>query len=593
MKTIGKYQVVEEIGRSAAGVTCRVRDPFRSREVAVKILSPLAALSATSKEQLYRDLAISWELSHRHIAKVHDVGELEGGVYIATELLVGSSLATLAQTLPIAEKLALMAQVCEALASAHSKGIAHGNVKPGNIFVTDSGNAALLDFGTGTWQYLLLASGVRLNGLLPHYLAPEQILGQPFDGRSDVFSVGVILYEMLRGKHPFEAAPGLVAREIVHSEPEPLRKWYPQIPPELEEIVARSLKKDPGARVQTADELAANLYVIAQHMRRDPPAPPASLTALARQTAPESAAPVAPRQPVAEDQPAAKDQPVAEAQPVAKAEPVADALPFAETVAVAATAPVAETLPMVEALPVVHARRIGDAVPVAAAPEIPPEFAAPAAQTSRPEALPLPEVPSQEPILAPPAFSPMSVTAAPPVQPTLPRPDPPAPAPFVSLPPAMPTPAFRPPAAQPPAKPAWSGRRLVTFATGAVMALAMVGVIVVRQNQGAQPSRDAAAQAAPVGAHTEVPGVVQEKPKPSPIETAPAHESQPVAEEAPAQPAPEQILRGQVRQLWEAGQYAQAMHLVDEVLVDSPANAEARVWKKKIRAAQDAEAAMK
>src|SRR5580704_6538403 len=98
MKTIGKYQVMEEIGRSAAGVTCRVRDPFRSREVALKILSPLAALSAVSKDQLYRDLALSWELTHRHVAKVHDVGELEGGVYIATELLVGNPLAALMST---------------------------------------------------------------------------------------------------------------------------------------------------------------------------------------------------------------------------------------------------------------------------------------------------------------------------------------------------------------------------------------------------------------------------------------------------------------------------------------------------------------
>jgi len=121
----------------------------------------------------------------------------------------------------------------------------------------------------------------------------------------------------------------------------------------------------------------------------------------------------------------------------------------------------------------------------------------------------------------------------------------------------------------------------------------MVGVIVVRQNQAAQGSHDAAAPAAPARQPSEVPSVVQEKQKPSPLETAPGHEPQPVAAEAPAQPPPEQILRGEVRQLWEAGQYAQAMHLVDEVLVSSPANSEARAWKKKIRAAQDAEAAMK
>jgi serine/threonine protein kinase len=166
MKIIGKYQGAEEIGRSAAGVTCRARDPFRNRDYVLKVLSPLAALSAASKDRLYRDLAVSWDLTHRHIAKLQDIGELEGIVYIATELLEGCSLvdflAAAAGSLP--EKLTLMAQVCEALACAHSRGIAHGNVKPNNIFITDTRNAAVLDFGTGTWQALLLASGVRLNG---------------------------------------------------------------------------------------------------------------------------------------------------------------------------------------------------------------------------------------------------------------------------------------------------------------------------------------------------------------------------------------------------------------------------------------------
>ncbi len=555
MKTIGKYQVVEEIGRSAAGVTCRVRDPFRGRDVALKILSPLAALSTASKEQLYRDLAISCDLAHRHVAKVHDVGELEGGVYIATELLVGSPLAALlsSQEISIAEKLAWMAQVCEALACAHSKGIAHGNIKPGNIFITDSNNAAILDFGTGTWQTLLLASGVRLNELLPNYLAPEQILGQPFDARSDVFSVGVILYEMLRGKHPFEAAPGLIAREIVHSEPEPLRKWNAQIPGELEEIVARSLKKDVRDRVQTADELAANLFVMAQHFRREPPAPPAAFNATTRETAPKSAAPVE------------EPQPVAQADPVAQAEPVAQG----------------ELIP--------------EAEPVAATPAMLLEPATPVAGTPAPELIPAPEAPSEEPIPAPVAFAAMPATAAPPVQPAIPSEAPPVTTPVISMPPPpMPAPAVRPPARPlPQSKPNKRGRRLATFATGAVMALAMVGVIVVRQNQAAQGSHDATAPAAPARQPSEVPSVVQEKPKPSPLETAPGHDPQPVVAETPAQPPPEQILRGEVRQLWEAGQYAQAMRLVDEVLVSSPANSEARAWKKKIRAAQDAEAAMK
>jgi len=556
MKTIGKYQVADEIGRSPAGVTCRVRDPFRNREYALKILSPLAALSATAKDQLYRDLAASWELSHRHIAKVHDVGELEGGVYIATELLVGSSLSHFlaTQTLGIGEKLGLLAQVCEALASAHSQGLAHGNIKPGNIFVTDARNAAVLDFGTGTWQTLLLSSGVRLNGLLPNYLAPEQILGQPFDGRSDIFAVGVILYEALRGQYPFQAPAGLLPREIVHSEPEPLRLWNPQIPSELEEIVARALKKDPKDRIQTADELAANLYVLAQHLRREPPAPPSG--------------------------------------------PVLDPLP----------SPVPAVTAQVDVAPVASQLSVE---PVAAAPLEPPVnqppilaepiFAVPPAALPV-ETVPPPPAPEPEPVFTDTAFAPPPITNAPPLAqappPAAPITTPPNPAAAPAMAPAPPrvagTALWQPPSA-PPAKPRkQSNRRLVTFAIGAVMALSMIGVIVVRQNQGAPtPIHQGTAQAATTSQPAEAPAPAPEHQKPTAFEAAPAHVAEPPAAEPTQQLDAEQVLRAQVRPLWEAGQYAQAMRLVDEVLTQSPANAEARTWKKKIRAAQEAEAAMK
>ena len=280
MKTIGKYQIAGEMGRSAAGVTCQARDPFRDREYVLKILSPLAALSAAFKDQLYRDLAASWSnCDHLHIAKVQDIGELESIVYIATELLPGRTLASfLSAELPsIPDKLTLIAQVAEALACAHSHGVAHGDIKPNNIFITDLGKAAVLDFGTGTWQALLLASGVRLNGLLPNYLAPEQILGESFEASSDIFSTGVVLYETLTGEYPFQAAPGVIPREIVHAQPKPLREWNAQIPEELEQVVFRALNKDPRERFQTAGEFAAHLYTIAERLRREPPAPPVDL----------------------------------------------------------------------------------------------------------------------------------------------------------------------------------------------------------------------------------------------------------------------------------------------------------------------------
>jgi eukaryotic-like serine/threonine-protein kinase len=504
MKIIGKYQIVEEISRSAAGVTCRARDPFRNREYALKILSPLAAISAASKDQLYRDLASSWELVHPHLAMIQDIGEVESIVYIATELLPGLALPSFllsAELLSIPERLTLMAQVCEGLACAHSQGVAHGNLKPNNIFVTERRKAVVLDFGTGTWQQLLIASGVRLNGLLPNYLAPEQILGESFDGRSDIFSTGVLLYEILTGQYPFQAAAGVIPREIVHAQPQPLRQWNAQIPEELEQIVFRALGKDRRERFQTADEFAAHLHRIAEQMRREAMAPPVDL-----QPTPTESADVA---------------------------SVDVAAPASEM-----ATPIAESVAAAEVI------------------QPPPAVVEPA---PAPAAVAPPPVPSM-----PPQYATAPVPAAMPVTPARPA-----------------TPARTNP----------RKRRLITFAMGAAMALSMVGVIVVRQNMAAPGGSQKPAAQTPAAKQIAAP-VVEEAAKPTPF-VAPVAPAQPVAQEAPAQPAAEQVLRTQVRPLWEAGKYAEAMRLVDEVLVSNPASAEARGWQRRIRAAQEAEADIK
>ena len=169
------------------------------------------------------------------------------------------------QELPLDQKLALIAQVAEGLAFAHSRGIAHGNLKPSNIFVDAAHDVSILDFGIAKWLAALLEAGSRPEGLVANYLAPEQILGQTFDARSDIFALGLMLYEFASGKYPFSADPGLIPREIVHSEPAPLGSPVPQ---ELEHLLARALKKDPEQRLQTAEEFASGLYLAAQQLRR-------------------------------------------------------------------------------------------------------------------------------------------------------------------------------------------------------------------------------------------------------------------------------------------------------------------------------------
>jgi eukaryotic-like serine/threonine-protein kinase len=538
MKTIGKYQVLDEMGRSASGARYRARDPFRNREYALKILSPVAALDAAAKDRLYSELAACAELSHRQIVRVQDVGEADGGVYLATDLLAGGDLRVLlagqtanpANTAPttMAQKLALVAQACEGLAYAHSKGIVHGNIKPSNIFITSARDAALLDFGIGKWQSLLLTAGARLSGLLANYFAPEQILGQRFDERSDVFSVGVVLSEALANKYPFQAQAGVIPREIVHAEVQPLRSIDPQIPEQLEQIVIRALVKDPQARLQTVDEFAATLYAIAQRLRREQPSPPenpisTSVETGQKKTSPEEKADAVTTELAGRPVPAWSARSYAANLDVAKKEA---SLPT----------PVAEAAPP---------------------PTTQPSVAAPA-KAADPTTRPVAPRASREPARplgrAVPAQSPR-----------------------------------RPAAPAPRTKPGIASRRVVSFAVGAILAISFAGALISRQNlRASQNKRHEAEDSGRVAPQTPIPRRAIAKPvSPEPI-SEPAAKTPDEEERAPTQ-----TLRVQVKPLWEAGRYTEAMQLVDAVLSDNPANTEARAWKKKIRAAQEAEAAMK
>ena len=271
MKSIGKYQVIEQLGDSAAGTTYRVRDSFRNREFALKVLQTVPGLTTAAKEQFCGHLAACAELVHRHLVKVQDMGEVEEGVFVVSEWRTGVDLDRFMQEnrdLPLGQKLALIAQVAEGLAFAHSREIAHGDLKPSNVFVDGARDITILDFGIAKWLAALLEAGSRPQGLVVNYLAPEQVLGQPFDARSDIFALGLMLYEFISGKYPFSAEPGLIPREIVHTDVEPLRLLDPRIPEQLDNLIQRALLKDPAQRLQTGEEFAAGLYLAAQELRR-------------------------------------------------------------------------------------------------------------------------------------------------------------------------------------------------------------------------------------------------------------------------------------------------------------------------------------
>jgi serine/threonine-protein kinase len=484
MTSIGKYKLLDEMGVGAVGTTYRASDNFRNREMVLKVLNPAIIGSPELRDQICRDLSASAELRHPHIVKVRDLGEVDGAIYIATELLNGVDLRWHIdrRILSLADKIDLMVQVCGALAFAHSKGVAHGNIKPGNIFVTGK-DATILDFGIGKCLASIVEAGGRPGALFPNYLAPEQILGKPFKAKSDVFSVAVVLYELL-AKYPFPADANLITREIVHTTPEPLRKLDSEIPGELEQLMIRALEKDPEKRLERADEFAAGLYLISQKLRGPGAAPDA----------------VAPEPPV-ELAPPAFAPTFASATPPPVAAPVV-------------TAPVAEPAP--------------------------------------------------------------SVTPASSVTPT-----PPKVAPHVSK------------GTAPAPQPKGSKTRWIPYAIAAVLTFCISLTFLSRQSMHASQSQ----APAPVVAvqQPSAPAVQPQVAAPPPQTPAPvaAAEVLPANESAPVKPSEEQVLLGQVKALWASGKYAQALEKVDDLLAAHPDHMEGRIWKKKIRSAQEAEAAMK
>jgi hypothetical protein len=267
LKTLGRYRILGELGRGAMGVVYRAVDPVIEREVALKTLhSELPAdVVDEVRVRFLREARSAGRLNHPNIVTIFDVGEEGGAAYIAMELLEGPSLQQmLKERMPIPFHTAadVVAQVADALHHAHQHSIVHRDVKPANVVVSSSGRAKLTDFGVA----YVPASDVTQHGSAlgsPRYMAPEQVLGQAIDARADVFSLGVVLYELLTRRTPFEW-PGdttvFALMQRIAGEPHPpLRQIDAAIPAGFDRIMDRALAKRPQDRYQSASELAADL----------------------------------------------------------------------------------------------------------------------------------------------------------------------------------------------------------------------------------------------------------------------------------------------------------------------------------------------
>ena len=254
------------------GVLYRAQDTVLERDVALKMMLVDFSHDAATRERFQREARAVARLQHRNVVTIHELGEVEGTPYIVMELLGGRDLDALLKSdikLSLGQKLEIAAQLCEGLSYAHEQGIVHRDIKPGNVRVLEDGTVKILDFGIAKFAQSSVTQTGSVMGT-PSYMAPEQIMGQPVDGRSDLFSAGVLLYELLAGAKPFQGdSPTAVVYQIMNGEPVPLEKSIPDIPDAINQIVAKALQKNPEHRYAKAKEMAADLNMVRSML--DPP----------------------------------------------------------------------------------------------------------------------------------------------------------------------------------------------------------------------------------------------------------------------------------------------------------------------------------
>ncbi len=262
----GRYQIIEELGKGGMGRVYKVYDSELKEKIALKLLKPEIGIDNEMIERFRNELKLARKISQRNVCRMHDLNREEGAYYITMEYVHGEDLKRLIRKvgqMSAGKTISIARQVCEGLAEAHSLGIVHRDLKPQNIMVDEAGNAKIMDFGIAR---SLKVKGITGAGVMigtPEYMSPEQVEGKEVDQRSDIYSLGVILYEMVTGRVPFEGdTPFTIGVKHKSEIPKNPKELNAQIPEDLSRLILRCLEKEQEKRYQSADEVHSELAKI-------------------------------------------------------------------------------------------------------------------------------------------------------------------------------------------------------------------------------------------------------------------------------------------------------------------------------------------